>query len=812
MPRGPEAPVDSPTPPHLQALQAALALQRGGHLAEAEALYRQVLTARPREPDALHLLGVCRLQRGDAVAAIELISTAVAVAPANPHAWNNLGAAQRAAGRVEAALASYTRAAALDPGYVDAYVNRGSLLLDQGRLDAARASLDEALRLQPGHVQARYGRALALSRLGCADAALCDFAEVLVLDPGHADAHDNKGVVLQALGRAAEAVACHEEAIRLDPASAVRHVNHAAALLALRRYEAALAASDRALALLPQRAEALVNRGAALAGLHRLTEALLSLDQAIAAQPDLAAAHHQRGGVLRRLGRPAEALAAYQWAATAGAATAELHCDRGQALESLGRVDAALEAYAAALAMDPESPAALARWVHARRCLCLWGGEAEVVERLLAAIEARRPGVNPFFLLPLGTTSGQQRRCAETAAEARFPDFLMRPRAPTKDGGRIRVGYFSSDFRSHPVAHLLAGVIEAHDRKHFEILGFSFGPDTGEPMRRRLQAAFDRFMEVRGQDDAAIAELARAHAIDIAVDLNGWTEGARTGVFARRAAPVQVSYLGYPGTMGTAFIDYLIADRRVVPEERRAGYRERLVELPYSFQANDVGKVIADRSFGRAELGLPEAGMVFCCFNNHYKIGPEVFEVWMHLLRAVPAAVLWLLDGPAGVVANLRREAHARGVDPGRLCFAPRLPLPEYLARYRCADLFLDTFHFNAGTTASDALWAGLPVLTCAGDAFAARMGASLLTAIGLPELIATSASDYLERAIDLARRPERLMALRARLAANRGSAPLFDTGRFTRHLERAYTEMAGRARAGLPPADIVVAADRPEG
>ena len=352
----------------------------------------------------------------------------------------------------------------------------------------------------------------------------------------------------------------------------------------------------------------------------------------------------------------------------------------------------------------------------------------------------------------------------------------------------------------------MAGLFEQHDRARFEVVGFSFGPDKKEAMRDRVAASFDRFIDVRDRSDRDVALLARNLDIDIAVDLKGFTTDSRWKIFAHRAAPLQVNYLGYPGTMGADYMDYIIADRVLIPDDSGKYYSENIIYLPHSYQANDRKRPIAERLFTRQELRLPDSGFVYCCFNNNYKITPAIFDGWMRILGQVRDSVLWLLADNPWAERNLRREAAARGVAAERLVFAGRLPAAEHLARQRAADLFLDTLPYNAHTTASDALWAGLPVLTRAGTSFPSRVAASLLTAIDLPELITTTPEDYERRAIELARNPEQLSAIRARLARNRLTTPLFDTGLFARHIETAYVQMYERYQAGLAPAPIHVA------
>jgi predicted O-linked N-acetylglucosamine transferase (SPINDLY family) len=374
------------------------------------------------------------------------------------------------------------------------------------------------------------------------------------------------------------------------------------------------------------------------------------------------------------------------------------------------------------------------------------------------------------------------------------------PRGPRKD--RIRIGYFSPDFREHPVAFLTAELFESHDRSAFDVTAFSLGPNVDDPMSRRLKAAFERFVDVRGRSCRDVALLARELELDIAVDLCGFTEGCRPAIFAMRAAPLQVSYIGYLGTMAAPYVDYLIADSVLIPPDCRQFYSERLIYLP-SYQAND-----SQRRSGvcnRDAHGLPPSAFVFCCFNNPYKITPATFSGWMRILARVPDSVLFLYAANAAVVTNLRREAATRGVDPQRLIFGNSLPRPEYLARYGVADLFLDTLPYNAGTTASDALWAGLPVLTCAGETFAGRMAASLLTSAGIPELIASTQEQYEALAVELARDRNRLAEIKERVTAGKLRAPLFDIRQFTRNLESAYREIHERYRAGLPPGDVEV-------
>lgn len=652
----------------------------------------------------------------------------------------------------------------------------------------------------------------ALTLLGIIAAQTGDFAravalfgEVLQLDPRNIAAHINKGNSLLALRQPAAAVASYDAAIALQPDQAPSHGGRGRALFELQRYEEALASHDRAIALKPDYAAAHFDRGRSLVELMRYEAAIASLDEAIALGFNPAGAWYIRGGALYALARFEQAVASYDRALALEPNAARAHHNRGNALFMLGEYASAIAAYDRAIALDPDGASSHGERLHARMQIADWRDFAAEVARLTARIERGEAASNPFAVLAsCGSPSVQKRAARNWVREKCPPTGALEAPPPRARRDRIRVGYFSADFHAHATSSLTAQLFETHDRSRLELTAFSFGPDTGDDMRRRVAAAFDRFLDVREQSDIDIARLARSLEIDIAVDLGGFTRGSRPKIFALRAAPLQVSYLGYLGTMSADYMDYLIADGTIIPRAQRQHYAEKIVYLP-SYQVNDSTRRIAQRPFSRGELGLPPAGFVFCCFNSTYKITPDTFDGWMRILAKVPGSVLLLLGGGAALESNLRREAHARGVAAGRLVFGGRLPPPEYLARYRAADLFLDTLPYNAGTTASDALWAGLPVLTCMGQAFAGRVGASLLEAVELPELITTSPQEYEALAMELATNPQRLAGIQAKLVGRQRTARLFDTAASARHLEEAYLRMYDRYHAGLPPEDIRV-------
>jgi predicted O-linked N-acetylglucosamine transferase (SPINDLY family) len=571
------------------------------------------------------------------------------------------------------------------------------------------------------------------------------------------------------------------------------------------RYEEALAGYARTLEIEPEHALAYKGCGVALQRLHRFHAALASYERALELAPDLAAAHSNRGSVLKELGRFEEALHSLNRALELQPELADAHNNRGNLLTELGRHEEALDDYERAMKLSPRFGSLFGLWLHTRRRICDWRGLDAHVRSLLARLD-NAEAVTPFAVLGVVDSPAAHRRAAELWGRARYPgNERLGPVTRRDRGGPIRVAYFSADFHDHATAHLVAELFELHDRRRFALTAFCFGPQRADAMRRRLYGAFEDFRDVHRQADEEIARQSRALEIDIAVDLKGYTQGSRPGIFACRAAPIQLGFLGYPGTMGARYMDYLVADRIVIPAEYRRHYSENILYLPNSCQVNDRRREIAEVAFSRTELGLPDAGFVFCCFNASYKIMPATFEVWMRILRRVPGAVLWLLNDNDTAARNLRAEARARGVDDGRLRFAPRISSSRHLARQRAADLFLDTLPYNAHTTASDALWAGLPVLTCVGQSFPGRVGASLLTAIDMPELITTTMARYEELAVELANDAGRLATVKAKLAANRLRAPLFDTPQFTRQLEAGYALIHERYHRGASLDDVFI-------
>jgi predicted O-linked N-acetylglucosamine transferase (SPINDLY family) len=780
-------------------LDQGIHLHQAGHLMQAKAHYEAILALNPRHFDALHLLGIVAAQTQNPQEAERLISRALQVNPYAAIAQANHGNTLLELGRPQEALVSYDKAIALAPDHGQAFNHRGQALQALGRLEDALASYDRAIALNPDDAEALHKRGACLQDLGRREEALSSYERALALRP---ETLNNRGTCLEELGRVDEALRSYEQALSLRPEYAEALNNRGNLLQHFQQFEAALSAYDAAIAAAPAFLAAHLNRANALQRLMRLEETLPIYDRILAITPHDAAAHYNRGNALYGLRRYPEALESYDRAIAIKPDYAEAFFTRGKVLQELRQLQAAVACFEKAVELRPHQDFWPGTAWHLRMQVCQWQGFETWIQSMRVAIQDDRRVIYPFDLLGMLDAPEVHLKAAQLYA-SRFPSRPPFEFSPSQPSTKIKVGYFSADFHNHATTYLMAELFEAHDPSRFEIYGFSFGPNQNDEMRQRISAQFHRFMDVSRQSDRQVASLSRELGIDIAVDLKGYTRGSRTEVFVERCAPIQVSYLGYPGTSGGACFDYVIADQVVVPPEARDYFSEKVIYLPHSYQVNDSKREISPQVITRQEAGLPESGFVFCCFNNNYKITPSMFDSWVRILNAVQGSVLWLLEDNPIAATNLREEARARGLDPARLVFAPRMALPDHLARHRLADLFLDTLPYNAHTTASDALWAGLPVITCMGQSFPARVAASLLSAMNLNDLIAGSLEDYESLAIDLAANPRRLQSVRDRVEQGRKTSPLFDGTRFARHLEAAFSEIYNRHAAGQAPAHI---------
>jgi protein O-GlcNAc transferase len=746
--------------------QHALAAFQAGNVEDAERLFKVVLHTQPGHVAALNLLGIVLTQRGRFAEAEAYLRLVLQDNTNSDTTLYNYGIVLKALNRPAEALERFTQALAINATAPETWNNRGTVFNDLKRHDEA----------------------------------IGDFETAIKLNPRYADGLCNKGKSLAFLKRWDDAVSAYERALALRPDLAEAWLGLGYVWFELRRYDDAFAAYERVLALKPDLAEAWLGRGNVLTELERYDEAFADHDKALTLKPALAEAWLGRGNCLVALQHYDDAIAAYDKASALKPDLAEAWFGRGNALTELKRYDEALIACDKAFSLNPNLDYLPGRRLQAKLYMADWTNLEADVAQLLSRIRASAP----FAILAIPSSAAEQLQCAKRYVEDQ-PSVPQLWRGEVYSHDRLRIAYVSSDLHEHATAFLTAGLFEHHDRSRFEVTAISLGAERDSDIRHRLKAAFERFVDSHSHTDRQIADLIRQLEIDIVVDLKGFTWDSRLGILARRAAPIQVNWLGYPGTMGADYIDYIMADPTTIPAEHFEFYSEKVVWLPDSYQVNDSRRLVPERTATRRELDLPDDAFVFCCFNNSYKIAPALFDRWMRLLRQVDGSVLWLLEDNAFASRNLRLEAERRGVAPQRLVFAPRVSPAEHLARHRGADLFLDTLPYNAHTTASDTLWAGLPIVTCLGPTFAGRVAASLLKAVGVAELITTSLEDYEALALKIARDPSLLRSLKAKLARNRGTYPLFDTARFTRNIEAAYTTMWQRHRQGEPPAHFAV-------
>lgn len=732
----------------------------------------------------------------------------IELSPGNPEGWLNYGKAMSSLRRYDEALTCFERALDISPLYAEAALNKGATLKELERYDEAVHWAQRALDLNPQMAAAFNNLGVALRALNKFEDALNYYDQAINQNPKYFEALTNKGAVLYELKHYDDALRCYDQAIESNPNYVQAWVNKGVTLHRLGRYQQALACYDHVITSNPNYVQAWLNKGITLDKLMLFQEALNSFDFAISRNPNNYELHLKRGGLLQKIKSYDLALESYNKSALLNPNSAEVWFSMGSLFNEIGNHKEALLTYQKALSISNEVDWLLGDFSSLAMRVCFWSGLEDRTELIIKKLEQGHKVIHPFALLALTDNPTLHRKASEILIRDRYPSNqpLFEPKKFVAND-KIRVGYFSADFRSHAVSFLIAELIELHDRDNFEIYAFSTkNASNDDAMRERLEKSFDRFISVVDLRDADSAALARELKIDIAVDLGGHTDnGVPLGIFAYRAAPIQVNYLGYPGTTGADYIDYIIADEVLIDQDSRECYSEKIIYLPDTYQANDRKRIVPFSKSSRQDLGLPENCFVFCCFNNSYKIEPQVFESWMRILQAVDSSVLWLLNENSMQVESLKKEAEQRGVAEDRIIFADRISLNEHLARQAHADLFLDTFFYNAHTTASDALWAGLPVLTLKGNSFPGRVAASLLSAIDLPELITFSQEEYESVAINLANSPEKISQIKKKLEKNRLIAPLFDTPLFAKNIEGAYIKMIERYQNNLSPMDIFV-------
>jgi protein O-GlcNAc transferase len=789
----------------------AIALLQAGQLGEAASILQEVIANDPKNWQSLHLLGLTAYKQRKFEESADYIRRALAVKPDLPEAYSDLGVVLKELGQLEDARKACSTALALKPDFHPAYSNLGNVLKASGRLEDAMIAYQKAITLVPNYATAHSNLGAVLVKLGKIEEALASCRKAVSLAPNVAEVYIALAQALRLNGKNEEALDAYRTAIKLRPAHAPTYTDLGGFLLHLKRHEEALQIFQQALLLQPDLAETHNDIAVALRDLGRDREALEHCRKAIALKPDFVDAYTNLGALLDQTGEFTEALSVYDQAIKISPNNFRPYLNLAVSLWKKRFHAETLEAYRKVLEFNPNHPTALVDYFHVRSHVCDWEGGETTVERILQNTFRMGKRVSPFALLNIPCGPEDQLLCAREWAKS-LPQVIVKPftYAPPRSGsgdGRIRIGYLSADYNQHATALLVTELLERHDRNRFEIFGYCFSNNDKSAIRQRIITAFDRFEPIAHLSHADAARRIHRDNIDILVDLKGYTAGARTEILVCRPAPIQLNYLGFPGTMGADFIDYIIADPFIAPMDQALFYDEKIVHMPHSYQPNDTKRAFANEVPTRADFGLPEKAFVFCCLNNTYKISSEVFVIWMRLLKAVPESVLWLMQLSDLGRDNLQREAVAHGVDPSRLIFSPKLSVPQHLARQCLADLFLDTLPVNAHTTASDALWGGLPILTCAGSSFVSRVCGSLLHAVGLPELATHSLADYEAMALKLAREPETLANIRKKLTRDRlVTTPLFDIEQYSRDLETAYEHMVTLRETGEAPQAFAVA------
>ena len=661
----------------------------------------------------------------------------------------------------------------------------------QGMFDKAKHAYQQAIKINPRHAPALHTLGVMVSQTSDPTSGLQLIVLALSIEPQNPVFLTNASTALLSLKRYDEALAMCDKALSIQPDhfSALR--NQGVALAALLRFSEAIDYFDKALQINPKFGEIYLLRASALCELKAYSEAVDAVDRLLALQPDFFEAHMSKANALLLAMQYQQACEAYDKALALRPGHATAWFLRAAALESARRFTEAISSYAHAMTIDPQLPFISGTLLHAKMLCCDWSDLQSLYVTVKAQVAQKKPAINPFGYQAICDDEASLRACAQFVSNDKYPAQASAYVHPAwTPHTKIRLGYLCGEFREQATSILMTEVWEHHDKDQFEIFAFDNGWDDASPRRARINQAFDHVIDISHLPDREAAELIHAHQIDILVNLNVFFGRDRNKVFSMRPSPVQVNYLGFPGTMGAPYMDYLIADATVLPPSSQVHYTEKVVYLPECYQPNDTQRVISKRVFTRQELGLPPVGFVFCCFNNNYKITPATFDVWMRILKQVKGSVLWLLQDTLESTVNLQREAAQRGVNPGRLVFAPRMPNDEHLARHAIADLFLDTWPYNAHTTASDALWAGLPLLTFQADTFSGRVASSLLNAVNCQDMVCTTIDSYEAKAIHLATHPDALARSRQALFKGKETGNLYKTALFTLQLEKVFMKM----------------------
>jgi len=767
--------------------------------------YEQAISINPNYIEAHYSLGLTFQNLGQLEDTVNSFMQVLAIKPDFAAMHNNLGNVYRELNKLDDALECYEKAIAIKPDLVEALFSLGVIYQDQNLLNDAIKSYESVISIKPNLAEAHFCLGDILLRLGKLDDAVTSYESAISIKPKLTEAHNNLGIVFKELGKLDDAFRCYQMALNINP-------NYAEAILNIGfihhkrgEFDESIKCYLQSLSIKPEYAEAHNNLGNLLMDLGQLDDAVKNFKIAISINPNYAQAHNNCGIALDALGHQSKADKSFKNAISIKPNYAAAYANHAELLTDLKQFNEALSSFKYAIKLNPNIDFVLGNFLHTKMHLCIWDNLSIQVKEIQEKIINREKAIDPFSILALIDDPKLQKITADIYVNELYPktQYLSKFKINPVHK-KIRLGYFSADFREHPVSALTAELYESHNRDKFEIYAFSFGPDTKDKMNLRIKAGVDHFYDVHTMSHKDVANLSRSKRIDIAINLGGHTRNSRTGIFAMQAAPIQVNYLGFPGTMGGDYMDYLIADHELIPKDKQYCYSEKIVYMPNSYMVNDTKNKVSKRVFSRKECGLPSVGFVFCCFNNHYKITPDIFTLWMRILSKVEGSILWLSEGNSIANNNLKIQAEKNNIDESRIIFAKRLNLrEEHLNRIQLADLFLDTTPYNAHATSSDALQVGLPVLTLKGNSFVSRVASSLINSVNLQELITNSLKQYESMAIQLASNPNELKTIKEKLLDNLPNSPLYNTNLFVQQLESAYLKMHEKIHNGLDPDHI---------
>lgn len=775
---------------------------------EAEKLINQARGERPESYDLLLYFSMIARIRGDLNQAKKILLRLIEIKPKNYDVLMQLGTVFGEAGELEAALGYFRHAGSINPGMIESRIKEAETLQ---RLSRHRESIDiydNLISQDPRNAGLFINKGLALDCLGRYEDAIQSYKYAISIDAKRIEVWSNLSATYLTLKRYRESLIAADQALQIDEKYSSAWSNRSAALYFLNQFSDSLVSADKAIEFNSSNHSAWLNRSNVLHRINQLEDALFSVEQALKINPSYIEALYAKGGILATQKNHLGAICCFRQAIAIDPNYGLAWTALGLSLHARKQYGSAKDAFLRALKLNSEIDYLPGYLLNSKMQCCDWENYSGLLEMIRAEVELGRRVIMPFTALAVFDDPRLQHKVSRIYGAHLYPESVEIVKSPKKsESGRIKVGYFSADFGEHPVAYLVSQLFEVHDRTKFEIFGFSINRHPDSTIRERIKKGFDHFYDVAEESDENARVIARDLNLHIAVDLTGYTASSRTGIFTPRIAPIQVNYLGYPGTLGVNYFDYVIVDRTIHQIEFAESFSEKIVILPNCYQPNDLKRQIVPRSLSRADCGLPEQGFVFCCFNNNFKINPHVYDVWMEILRRCPGAVLWLFQDSAEAASNLIAETDKRGVDSRRIVFAPRAAHITHLSRYHLADLFLDTFPYNAHTTASDSLWAGTPVLTIQGNSFAGRVAMSLLEGVGLGVLVAHNETEYIELATELAHNPSKLKSYKEALDVEKRSLALFDIYSYTKSFENALLAMVERLDKGEPLGNITIEA-----